>query len=99
MAENVLSATDKSSRINKRVQEDGTLIKKGDNADFVIDRSQDNTFTSSSKPTKSFFRLDPNHCLKSYDKSKECPSFSTSKQLKFFSWAMCRSHSFRCVTH
>ena len=28
MAENIFSATDKSSRINKRVQEDDTLIKK-----------------------------------------------------------------------
>ena len=68
---NSISDTDKSSRINKKVREDGTLIKEGDNVEFVIDRSEDNTFTNSSKPTKLFFRIDPNYGLNSYNKNKK----------------------------
>ena len=71
MAENVISDTDKSSSINKRVGENGTLIKEVENIDFFIDRSGDKTFTNISKSTKSFFRADPNYVLKSYDKSNK----------------------------
>ena len=71
MAQNVISDTDKSSSINKRVREDGTLIKEVENVDFFINRSGDKTFTSSSKSTKSFFKTDPNYGPKSYDKSNK----------------------------
>ena len=71
MDKNIISNTDKSSSINKRVQEDGTLIKEGENIDFFINRSGDKTFTNSSKSTKSFFRTDPNYGPKSYNKSNK----------------------------
>ena len=71
MAKNMISDTDKSSSINKRVREDGTLIKEVDSIEFVINRSGDETFTNSSKSTKSFFRTDPNYGPKSYDKSNK----------------------------
>ena len=71
MAENIISDTDKSSSINKRVQEDGTLIKEVDNIEVVINRSGDKTVTNSSKSTKTFFRTDPNYGPKSYDKSNK----------------------------
>ena len=69
MAKSIISDTDKSCSINKRVREDGTLIKEVDNIEFVINKSRDKTFTNSSKSTKSFFRTDPNYGPKSYDKS------------------------------
>ena len=71
MAKNIISDTDKSSSINKRVSEDGTLIKEVHSIEFVINRSGDKTFTNSSKLTKSFFRIDPNYGPKSYDKSSK----------------------------
>ena len=71
MARNIISGTDQSSGINKRVREDGTLIKEVDSIEFVINRSGDKTFTNSSKSTKSFFRTDPNYGPKSYDKSNK----------------------------
>ena len=71
MAKNIISDTDKSSSINKRVREDGTLIKEVDSIEFVINRSGDKTFTNSSKSTKSFFSTDPNYGPKSYDKSNK----------------------------
>ena len=71
MAKNIISDTDKSSSINKRVREDGTLIKEVDSIEFFINRSGDKTFTNSSKSTKSFFRTDPNYGPKSYDKSNK----------------------------
>ena len=46
MTENITSYTDKSSNINKRVPEDGTLIKDVDNIDFVINRSGDKSQTA-----------------------------------------------------
>ena len=52
MAENVIPHTNKSSRISKRVREDGILIKEAGNAEFVIDRSEDNTLSNISKTTK-----------------------------------------------
>ena len=69
MARNIISDTYKSSSINKRVREDGTLVKEVDSIEFVINRSGDKTFTNSSKSAKSFFRTDPNYGPKSYDKS------------------------------
>ena len=63
--------TDKSSSINKRVREDGTLIKEVDSIEFVINRSGDKTFTNSNKSIESFFRTDPNYGPKSYDKSNK----------------------------
>ena len=71
MAKNIISDTDKSSSINKRVREDRILIKEVDSIEFVINRSGDKTFTNSSKSTKSFFRADPNYGPKSYDKSNK----------------------------
>ena len=61
MAENIISYANKSSSINKRVREDGTLIKEVEKIDFFINRSGDKTFTNSSKSSKSFFRADPNY--------------------------------------
>ena len=71
IAENIISDNNKSSSINKRVQEDGTLIKEVDNIEFVINRSGDKIIANSSKSTKSFFRTDPNYDQKSYDKSNK----------------------------
>ena len=71
MAKNIISDTDKSSSINKRVREDGTLVKEVDSIEFVINRSGDKTFINSSKATKSFFRTDPYYGPKSYDKSNK----------------------------
>ena len=71
MAENIISDTDKSSSINKSIREVTTLIKEVGNIEFVINRSGDETFTNSSKSTKSFFSTDPNYGPKSYDKSKK----------------------------
>ena len=65
MAENILLDTDKYSNINKRVREDGTIIKEVENIDFFINRSGDKTFTNSRKSTKSFLRTDPNYGPKS----------------------------------
>ena len=63
--ENIIFNTDKSSTINNRVREDGTLIKEVDNIKVVINRSGDKTSTNSSKSTKSFFITDPNYGPKS----------------------------------
>ena len=41
MAKNIISDSDKSSSINKRVREDGTLTKKVDSSNFLIIRSGD----------------------------------------------------------
>ena len=71
MAKNIISDTDKSSSINKRVREDGTLIKEVDSIELVINRSGDKTYTNSKKSTKSFFRADPNYGPKSYDKNNK----------------------------
>ena len=71
MAEKIIFDTDKSSRINRRVQEDGTLIKEADNVEFVINRNEDNIFTHSNKPGNSLFRIYPNYGLKSCDKSNK----------------------------
>ena len=71
MAKNIISDTDKSSSINRKVREDGTLVKEVDSTAFVINRRGDKTFKNSSKSTKSFFRTDPNYGPKSYDKSKK----------------------------
>ena len=71
MVKNITSDTYKSSSINKRVREDGTLIKEVDNIEFVINSSGDKTFTNSCKSTKLFFRTDPNYDPKSYDKSSK----------------------------
>ena len=54
MDKNIIFDTGKSSRINKRASQDGTLIKEAGIVEFVINRNEDNTFTNSSKPTKSF---------------------------------------------
>ena len=62
--ENIFN-TDKSSTINNRVREDGTLIKEVDNIKIVVNRSGDKTSTNSSKSTKSFFITDPNYGPKS----------------------------------
>ena len=67
MDENISDST-KSSRTKKRVREDGTLTKEADSVEFVIDRSEDNTFTNSSKPAKSFLRIDLNYGPKRHDK-------------------------------
>ena len=71
MAKNIVSNTDKSTSINKRVREDETLIKEVDSIEFVINKSGDKTFTNSSKSTKLFFRTDPNYGPKLYDKSNK----------------------------
>ena len=63
--EKIIFNTDKSSTINNRVREDGTLIKDVDNIKVVINRSGDKTSTNSSKSTKSFFITDPNYGPKS----------------------------------
>ena len=60
MMENIIFDTNKSSSINKKVREDGALIKEVDNIEFVINRSEDKTITKSCKSTKSFLRTDPN---------------------------------------
>ena len=44
MAKNIISDTDKSDSINKRVREDRTLIKEVENIDFFINRNGDKTF-------------------------------------------------------
>ena len=62
-----ISDSTKSSRAKKSVREDGTLIKEADSVEFVIDRSEDNTFTNSSKPAKSF-TIDLNYGPKRHDK-------------------------------
>ena len=66
MAKNITSDTDKSSSINKRVKEDGTLIREVRNIESFINKSGDKTFTNSSKSTKSFFRtiMVRNHTIK-----------------------------------
>ena len=71
IAKNIIYNTNKRNSINKRVREDGKLIKEVDSIEFVINRSEDKTFTNSSKSTKSFFRADPNYGPKSYDKSNK----------------------------
>ena len=68
MTKNIISHTNKGSNINKRVQENGTLIKEVDNIEFVVNRSGDKTFTNSSNSAKSFFKTDPNYSPKPYDK-------------------------------
>ena len=68
MMENIIFDTNKSSSINKKVREDGALIKEVDNIEFVINRSEDKTITKSCKSTKSFLRTDPNYGPKSYNK-------------------------------
>ena len=67
----MISDTNKSGSINKRVRKNGTLFNEVYNIKFVINRNGDKTITSSSKSTKSFFRTDPNYGPKSYDKSNK----------------------------
>ena len=71
MAKYIISDTEKSSCINKRVREDGTLVKKVDNTKLVLNTKGDTRVTNSSKSTKQFFRIDPNHGSKSCDKSSK----------------------------
>ena len=79
MAKNIISDTNESSSINKRVRQDGTLVKEVDSIEFVINRSGDKTFTNSSKSTKSFFRTDPNYGPRLYDKSNKVLPLSQTK--------------------
>ena len=75
---NIISDTNKSSSINKKIREDGTLIKEGENIEFVINRSGDKAFTNSSKSRKSFFRTDLNYGPKkaTYNKSNKVLTMS-----------------------
>ena len=70
ITKNIISDTKKGSNTNKRVQENGTLIKELDNIEFV-NRSGDKTFTNSSKSAKPFFKTDPNYSPKPFDKSNK----------------------------
>ena len=63
------------------IWEDRTLIKEADNVRFVIDRSDGNTFTNSSKPTKWFLEYVLNTVLTHTIKEKSAPSVSTPKWL------------------
>ena len=88
MAKYIISDTEKSSCINKRVREDGTLVKKVDNTELVINMKGDTRVTNSSKSTKSFFRVDPNHGPKSCDKSSKVLPVLKTKKLNFISRSM-----------
>ena len=74
ITKSIISDTKKGSNTNKRVQENGTLIKELDNIEFV-NRSGDKTFTNSSKSAKSFFKTDPNYSPKPYKSNKMVPLF------------------------
>ena len=90
MAKYIISDTEKSSCINKTVREDGTLVKKVDNTELVINMKGDTRVTNSSKSTKSFFRVDPNHGPKSCDKSSKVLPVLKPKKLNFISRSMCQ---------
>lgn len=88
MAEKIIFDTDKSSRINRRVQEDGTLIKEADNVEFVINRNEDNIFTHSNKPGNSLFRIYPTMVWNHAIKATKCSFYINTKWLKFISRTM-----------
>ena len=46
MAKNIISHTNKSSRLSKRVREDVKLIKQACNVKFIIDRSEYHTLSN-----------------------------------------------------
>ena len=69
MAENITIDIGTSSTVNRRIQEDGTLIKQVKEINSFNHNKNGNHAAIKGLSSASFFRLDPNYGPKSYDKT------------------------------